>query len=76
MVDAIGIDHVGIGTDLDLLSSRTGQGTNRVWPEATGGFFHIVVAEMLRQGFAPEEISKVGGGDFCRVFEQATAHHA
>jgi membrane dipeptidase len=28
MVDAVGIDHVGIGTDTDLLSPRVGQGTN------------------------------------------------
>ena len=28
MVDAIGVDHVGIGTNTDLLSPRAGQGTN------------------------------------------------
>jgi membrane dipeptidase len=39
MVDAVGIDHVGIGTDTDLLSSRVGQGTNKAWPGLTGGFF-------------------------------------
>jgi microsomal dipeptidase-like Zn-dependent dipeptidase len=31
MVDVVGIDHVGIGTDTDLLSSRVGQGTNKAW---------------------------------------------
>ncbi len=40
MVDAVGVDHVGIGTDTDLLSSRVGQGTNKAWPGLTGGFFH------------------------------------
>lgn len=41
MVDAVGIDHVGIGigTDTDLLSSRVGQGTNQAWAGLTGGFF-------------------------------------
>ena len=34
MVDALGIDHVGIGTDTDLLSSRAGQGTNKAWSGA------------------------------------------
>src|SRR6202044_2153350 len=48
MVDAIGIDHVGIGTDTDLLSARVGQGTNRAWPTLTGGFFYAVVGEMLQ----------------------------
>jgi microsomal dipeptidase-like Zn-dependent dipeptidase len=39
MVDAVGIDHAGIGTDTDLLSARVGQGTNNAWPGLTGGFF-------------------------------------
>ncbi len=76
MVDAVGIDHVGIGTDTDLLSSRVGQGTNKAWPGLTGGFFHAVVGEMLRQGFTPDDIGKVGGGNFCRVFGKVTAGHA
>jgi membrane dipeptidase len=76
MVDAIGVDHVGIGTDSDLLSSRVGQGTNKAWPDLTGGFFNVVVGEMLLQGFKPDEISKVGGGNYCRVFGKATAGHA
>ena len=73
MADAVGIDHAGIGTDSDLLSSRAGQGTNKAWPELTGGFFPAVVGEMLRQGFTPDEIGKVGGGNYCRVFGKATA---
>jgi membrane dipeptidase len=76
MVDAVGIDHAGIGTDTDLLSSRIGQGTNKAWPGLTGGFFPAVAGEMLVQGFTPEEISKVGGGNFCRIFGKATAGHA
>jgi membrane dipeptidase len=76
MVDAVGVDHVGIGSDSDLLSSRVGQGTNKAWPGMTGGFFYAVVGEMLRQGFTPDEIGKVGGGNFCRVFGKVTAGHA
>jgi membrane dipeptidase len=76
MVDAIGVDHVGIGTDSDLLSSRVGQGTNKSWPGLTVGFFYAVVGEMLLQGFKPDEISKVGGGNYCRVFGKVTAGHA
>jgi len=76
MVEAVGIDHVGIGTDTDLLSSREGQGTNRAYPGLAGGFFPAVVAEMLRQGFAPADIAKGGGVNYCRVFGKATAGHA
>jgi membrane dipeptidase len=76
MVDAVGIDHVGIGSDTDLLSSRVGQGTNRAWPGLTGGFLPAVASELLRHGFTPAEIGKVGGGNYCRVFGQATAGHA
>jgi membrane dipeptidase len=75
MVDAIGIEHVGIGTDTDLLSSRVGSGTNRAWPGLKGGFFNAVVAEMLRQGFTPDEIAKVGGGNYYRVFDKVTEGH-
>ena len=80
MVDVIGVEHMGIGTDSDLLSSRAGQGTNKSWTGlGTGvatGFFYAVVGEMLVQGFTPEEIGKVGGGNYCRIFGKATAGHA
>jgi membrane dipeptidase len=76
MVDVVGIDHFGMGTDTDLLSPRVGQGTNKPWPALTGGFFYAVVGEMLLQGFTPDDIGKAGGGNFCRVFGKATAGHA
>lgn len=76
LADAIGIDHVGIGSDTDILSPRAGQSTNNAWPGMSGGFFKAAVAEMLRQGFMPEEIAKVGGGNFCRVFDKVTSRHA
>jgi membrane dipeptidase len=76
MVDAIGIEHTGIGTDTDLLSSRAGQGTTVAYPNLSGSFFSAVIGEMLRQGFTPGDISKVGGGNYCRVFGKVTAGHA
>jgi membrane dipeptidase len=76
MVDAVGIDHVGIGSDTDLLSSRVGQGTNKAWPGLTGGFFRAVGGEMLLQGFTPDDIGKVGGGNYCRVFAKVTSAHS
>jgi membrane dipeptidase len=76
MITAVGIDHVGIGTDTDLFSSRPGQGTNHIWPGKTRAFFPAVAGEMLIQGFTPEDIGKVGGGNYCRIFGAATADHA
>jgi membrane dipeptidase len=31
---------------------------------------------MVKQGFTEEEIGRVGGGNFCRVFDSATVGHA
>ena len=66
-MDAIDIDHGGIGTDTDLLSSRVGQAPTRP-PGLTGGFFYGVVDEMLLQGFTSDDIGKIVGGNYCRVF--------
>ena len=76
MADAVGIDHVGIGTHTDLLSPRVGQGANKAYAGLAGGFFNAAIAEMMQQGFTPDDIAKVGGGNFCRVFGQATAGRA
>lgn len=76
MVEAVGIDHVGIGTDTDLLSSRPGQGTNVAYPNLAGGIFPAIIGEMLRQGFSPDDIGKVGGKNYCRVFDKATVGHS
>jgi membrane dipeptidase len=76
MVDAIGVEHVGIGTDTDLLSPRVGSGTDRAWPGLTRGFFPAVIGEMLTQSFSPDDIVKVGGGNYCRVFGKVTSGQA
>jgi membrane dipeptidase len=47
-----------------------------IWPDENGGFFHAVADEMLKQGFARDEIGKIGGGNFCRIFANVTAGHA
>jgi membrane dipeptidase len=58
-----------------LLSSRAGSGTNRAWPNFTGAFFPAVVGEMLAQGFSSDDIVKIGGGNYCRVFGKVTSGH-
>lgn len=55
--------------------SRVGERTNQAWPGQTVGFYYAVVSAMLKAGFSTDEIGKVGGGNFCRVFDAATAGH-
>jgi membrane dipeptidase len=50
---------------------RAGERTNEVWPNQTAGFYYVVVDAMLETGFTPDEIGKIGGGNFLRVFAAA-----
>ncbi|MDO7846255.1 membrane dipeptidase [Hymenobacter sp. M29] len=116
LVDIVGTDHVGLGTDTKLTPAyrpasgfgpppgpggapaggapgqpgdkrrddspkgekngeRVGERTNRVWADQKVGFYYAVVEALLKVGFTQEEISKIGGGNFCRVFDAATAGH-
>lgn len=52
---------------------RIGERTNQVWADQKSGFYYTVVDAMLKTGFTADEIGKVGGGNFCRVFDAATA---
>lgn len=54
---------------------RVGERTNGAWQDQTVGFYYAVVDAMLTVGFTEDEIGKVGGGNFCRVFDVATAGH-
>lgn len=111
LVDVVGIDHVGIGTDTKLTPAytpsggfgpkpadfgpkpgeaapkpqdrnngqpggqnkgRMDKGTNETWPDQKLGFYYTVVDAMLKVGFTADEIGKVGGSNFCRVFDAAT----
>jgi hypothetical protein len=38
----------------------------------TTGLLTLSRGEVLPQGFTPEEIGKVGGGNFCRGFGEVT----
>lgn len=85
LVDVIGIDHVCIGTDTKLTPpsprpggprpgqqhARVGERTNQAWQDQTAGFYYVVVDAMLKTGFTPDEIGKIGGGNFLRVFGEA-----
>jgi membrane dipeptidase len=79
LADVIGIDHVCIGTDTKLTqpSRRPGQQphvgerTNQAWQDQTAGFYYVVVDAMLKTGFTQDDIAKIGGGNFLRVFGEA-----
>jgi hypothetical protein len=51
--------------------ARIGERTNEAWADETVGFYYVVVDAMLKTGFKPDEIGKIGGGNFLRVFGEA-----
>lgn len=131
LVDVIGVDHVGIGTDTKLTpgyrspndrrpgqgdppngtdgpgkeggggnfgnrpdspprneqgqrgtgapaggerkqGNRVGERTNEAWQDQKTGFYYTVVEALLKTGFNEEEIGKIGGENYCRLFDAAT----
>ena len=66
IVAVAGIDHVGVGTDFD------GGG-------ALEGVYDVselknITAELIRRGYSYEDIEKIWGGNFFRVFSQVIEH--
>ena len=55
---------------------RPGERTNEAWQDQKFGFYYAVVDAMLKRGFTTDEIGKIGGGNYCRVFDAATAGHS
>lgn len=87
LVDVIGVDHVCIGTDTKLTPSyrpggnqgrgeRIGERTNLAWKDQAAGFYYVVVDALLKTGFTENEIGKIGGGNFCRLFDASTKGHS
>ena len=90
MVERVGIDHVGIGTDytidqtkefFDVLLSQQGTKWNprRLnYPDTvthpvgieTPDKFPSIADELTRRGYGSEDITKVLGGNFMRVFKE------
>jgi membrane dipeptidase len=54
-------------------AGKMGGGTNETWKDQKEGFYYTVVDAMLKTGFTEDEIGKIGGGNFCRIFDAATA---
>jgi len=62
LVDLVGVDHVGIGTD---------QGTTPGVVQSYG-LVPELAAAMLKKGFTADETSKILGGNFVRIFAKAS----
>jgi membrane dipeptidase len=62
VVQIAGIDHVGIGTDFDggggLVDCRDVSELGRI------------TLELVRRGYTEEQIRKIWGGNFARVFRE------
>ena len=60
-VEAAGVDHVGFGTD------NSGFGaTPAVWDDYRD--FPVIVSLMRKRGFSADDIRKIAGGNYLRVF--------
>jgi membrane dipeptidase len=65
VVDVIGIDYVGIGSDFD------GGGGIDGCSDVSG--MKNITRELIRRGYSREDIAKIWGGNFLRVMGQAHA---
>jgi membrane dipeptidase len=67
MIGAVGVDHVGIGTDMDGISpaSFVAWDDYREWPS--------IGAALLARGHSRADVAKVLGGNFRRVFAEIAA---
>ncbi|MBL4678414.1 MAG: membrane dipeptidase [Mucilaginibacter sp.] len=51
---------------------RPGERINEAWEGQKTGFYYAVVDALLKTGFTKDEITKIGGANFCRIFDAAT----
>jgi membrane dipeptidase len=65
MVDAVGMDHVGLGTDLRGLGAAT------VFPDYDR--LPALAEALLQAGFSPTDAGKILGGNYARVFTSCVA---
>ncbi|MDQ1354763.1 MAG: rane dipeptidase [Acidobacteriota bacterium] len=63
VVKLVGVDYVGLGSDYD------GAGSYPVGLENVSGF-PMITYHLLKRGYSEEDIKKILGGNFLRVFEK------
>ena len=64
IVNLVGIDYVGLGSDFDGIGTNTVNGLDDV------SKFPDLTLELLRRGYSQTDVEKILGGNFMRVFEQ------
>jgi membrane dipeptidase len=62
IVRLIGVDHVGLGSDFDGISSAP-----RPLDDVTS--FPLITKALLERGYTKKDITKILGGNFIRVFK-------
>ncbi len=67
MVKVAGVDHVGLGSDFDGVDAL---------PEGLTGIDGLpkITLELVRRGYKDEDVLKILGGNFMRVFEASEAY--
>ena len=55
--------------------NRVGERTNEAWAGQQVGFYYALVDALLKTGFTEADIAKIGGSNYCRVFDEATSGH-
>jgi len=65
LVDVVGIDHVGLGTDMDGIGPNAIFTSYARWPS--------LAAALLDHGYRSSEVAKILGGNAQRVFRQVQA---
>jgi membrane dipeptidase len=65
LVDAAGIDHVGLGTDMDGIGPSGIFTSYSRWPS--------LAAALIDHGYRPDEAAKILGGNAQRVFQKVAA---
>lgn len=67
--------RAGSGPPSDFRSGQKqpqiGERTNLAWADQIAGFYYVVVNAMLKTGFSPDEIGKIGGANYLRIFGEA-----
>jgi membrane dipeptidase len=66
-----GADHPPSDLRPEPNRPRIGERTNLAWADQTAGFYYVVVDAMLKTGFTPDEIGKIGGGNYLSIFGNA-----
>jgi membrane dipeptidase len=67
VVKVAGVDHVGLGSDFDGVDAL---------PEGLDGIDALpkITLELVRRGYSDDDVRKILGGNFLRVFEAAEAY--